>query len=259
MLSCKDITELAASRAEGALDPEASLGFDQHVATCAGCRTWLAQLELTTSAIHALPPPPLPAALEAQLLGHFDRRQAARTAGGSALEAAASAGHRYPWEALIAVVGVAALLTALARTTSRDAADWVIAGGLAVGAVAVAHLARRLTPRVALAAVSAALIAAAVRGGAGPLEPVEGLECLIVEFVAAAAVAGTAWLAGRRGAGPVSIGPWAVAGALSGAAALQVACGAHTSLAHLVVFHAGGLVLVAGVAMAGSRLRRQLP
>jgi hypothetical protein len=258
MLSCKEITELAASAVEGALEPDARRRFDLHVASCSGCRTWLEQQEIATSAIRALPPPVLPAALHEQLLGRFDHWQATRTAPGRpAAAATAGQGSRYTWEALIAVVGVAALLAAMARNPSSAAADWVVAMGLAAGAVALAFLARRLTPGFAVTAVSAALVAAAVRGGPGPLELGEGLECLAIEVAAAAAVAGTAWFAGRRTPGPVALGPWAVAGSLAGTAALQVACGAHTSLAHLVTFHAGGVLLVAAVTLAGTRLRPQ--
>jgi hypothetical protein len=254
MPSCKEITELAAGYAEDALEPVARRQFEDHVASCPGCRTWLGQLDATARAIRALPPPALPPALQHQLLQRFDAWQAERAAAGApGLASAPEVGGRYAWEGLLAAVGVMAVLVMLARNPSRAVADWAVAMGLAAGASGLALLVRRLTPGFALAAVSAALVAAAVRGGPGPLELSEGLECLAVEGASAAAVVGIAWLAARRTRGAVSLGPWAVAGALSGAAALQLACGAHTSLAHLVTFHAGGVLLVAAVALAASR------
>lgn len=258
MPSCKEITELAASYAEDALDRDSRQRFDAHVATCPGCRTWLSQLAITTSAIRRLPPPALPAELQDQLLRRFDAWSAGRAAEGAPVTTVSAAARgRYAWEALVAVVGVVALLAGMARNPSRAVADWVVSMGLAAGAIALALLARRLTFRFAVAAVSAALVAAAIRGGPGQLELAEGLECLAIEVVAAGGVAGSAWLARRRSPRAVPLGPWAVAGALAGAAALQVACRAHTALPHLIVFHAGGVLLVAAAALVWS-LRRPL-
>jgi hypothetical protein len=258
MRSCKEITELAADYADDALVPEARRQLEAHLASCPGCRTWLDQLDVTARAIRALPPPALPAGLQDQLLLRFDAWQAGRSVEAVPGRAvAAEARGRYAWEALVALVGVMALLVALARHPSRALADLIVSAGLAAGAILLARLARRLTPRFAVAAVSAALVAAAVRGGPGPLELSEGLECLAIEGAAAAVVAGAAWISARRTKGAVSLGPWAVAGALAGAAVLQLACGAHTSLAHLVTFHAGGVLLVAALALVGTRRQPQ--
>jgi hypothetical protein len=47
----------------------------------------------------------------------------------------------------------------------------------------------------------------------------------------------------------------AVAGAWAGAAALQLACGAHSSPVHLLTFHVGGLLASAAAALLASRSR----
>ena len=51
-----------------------------------------------------------------------------------------------------------------------------------------------------------------------------------------------------------AMGTWGVSGALASVAALQVACGIRSSLAHLITFHVGGLLEVIGVAHLGNFL-----
>ncbi len=257
MPSCKEITELAAAHAEGTLAGEAKAEFESHVAGCSGCRTWLRQLSTTTAAVRALPPPALHGELQDQLLRRFDRWQAGRALEPTSATPPSPAGGRFAWEALLVIAGLVALLVGMARNPSRARADWVVSLGLAAAAMALALVARRLTPRFAVAAVSAALVAAAIRGGPGQLDLTEGMECLAVEVVGAGVVAGSAWLAAKLRKGVVALGPWAVAGSLAGAAALQVACSGHASLPHLLVLHAGGVLLVAAAALAWP-LRRPL-
>jgi hypothetical protein len=254
MPSCKEIAELATSYSEGALDPEARRRFEAHIATCSDCRPWVRQLDIVARAVRLLPPPEVPAELRSELLRRFDAWKASR-AGGEAPAPAPSGNdgaRRYAWEALLATVGVVALLAGLARNPSNAAEDWGVSAALAAGAIAVAILARRLTIRFAVVAVSAAFVAAAVRGGPGDLAFAEGLECLLIEAAAAAAVASAAWLAARRAPGTVPLGTWAIAGALAGDAALQISCGAHLSMLHLVTFHAGGVLVVAALALVHS-------
>jgi len=258
MPSCKEITELATSWSEGALDPVAERSFDDHLAACSGCRTWVRQLDVTARAIGSLPPPELPAELRDRLLRGFDAWRAARGAGEAPARAAArpQGGGRHAWEAFFAVVAVVAFLVGIARNPSHALEDWAVASALAAGAIGLAAVARRFTLRFAAAAVSAAFVAAVVRGGSeGRLGFPAGLECLLTVAGAAAAVTGAAWLAARRGRGSVALGAWAVAGALAGDAALQIACGRNESLPHLAAFHAGGVLAVAALAAAVARLR----
>lgn len=252
MLNCRQLTELATSYTEGALDPATTRRVEDHLGTCQGCRTWLEQLALTTRLLRSLPPPEVTAGARAAAVRQFDAWRAASAAvrapdvaeAPAPPGARAGAGRRVTF-ALLAVAGLAALLVLAARRPSLAPGDWAVAGLLALAAVGLAALARRLTASFAAAAVSASLVAAVVRGGAGSWALAGGLECLVTEVAAAAGLVAVGWLAARRRLEAGDLGVWAVAGALAGDAALHVTCGAHGSLAHLALFHVGGVLLVA--------------
>jgi len=116
----------------------------------------------------------------------------------------------------------------------------------------VAAMAGRFAVGVVVAAVSAAVAAALFAGGQGPLAADHGVACLSIELAAAALVGGAAWI-GARGGTPRavrrSLAAGAVAGALAADAALQITCGAHNAMPHLLTFHAAGVLLVAAVAL----------
>jgi hypothetical protein len=156
--------------------------------------------------------------------------------------------------ALLAVPALVGLLVLAARRPSSAPGDWAVAAALALAAMALAALLRRLSLRFALTAVSASLAAAVIRGGAGTWDLAGGLECLVTELGAAAGLVGIATLAARRRADPATLGGWAVAGAVAGDAALHVTCGSHGSLTHLTLFHVGGVLLAA--LLAGWAVRR---
>jgi anti-sigma factor RsiW len=61
MTSCRDIAERADSLAEGGLDPALRRELEAHLAGCPQCQAFVAQLDLTSRALRALPPPELPA------------------------------------------------------------------------------------------------------------------------------------------------------------------------------------------------------
>jgi anti-sigma factor RsiW len=274
MLNCKQLTELATSYAEGGLDPATTRRVEDHLGTCQGCRTWLAQLTLTARLLRSLPRPEVTAEARDAALRQFDAWQAARAAGRVSAAAegrvpdiagrvpdTAHAAHgaqagpgRRVAVALLAVFGLAALLVLVARKPSIAAGDWAVAGALSLAAIGLAALVRRLTARFAATAVSASLVAALVRGGAGSWDLAAGLECLVTELAAAAGLVAVGWLAARRRLDPGDLGVWAVAGALAGDAALHVTCGSHGSLAHLALFHVGGVLLTA--LLAGWAVRR---
>jgi len=273
MLNCRQLTELATSYTEGALDPATTRSVEEHLGTCQGCRTWQAQLTLAARLLRSLPQPEVTAEARDAALRQFDAWQAARAAGGvpAAVEglatgragrvpdiAEAGSGRRIA-VALVAVVGLAALLVLAARRPSLSPGDWAVAGALTLAAIGIAALARRLTAAFAAAAVSASLVAAVVRGGAGPWELAAGLDCLVTEVAAAAGLATVGWLAARRRLDPAHPSVWAVAGALAGDAALQITCGSHGSLAHLALFHVGGVLLTALLAGWAARRARGTP
>jgi anti-sigma factor RsiW len=118
----------------------------------------------------------------------------------------------------------------------------------------VRRAAWRSTVRLALAAVGAALVAAFLAGHQGTVELSSGLHCLLTELLWAGGVGGAAWVAQRRGAGgsPALLGGGVLAGALLGDGYLHFRCGAASSLPHLLVFHVGGVLLVALVALGAA-------
>jgi len=270
MLNCKQLTELATSYTEGALDPATSRSIEAHLATCQGCRTWLEQLALTARLVRSIPQPEVTAEARDAALRQFEAWQAASASGRAPAAAEDRASGRLPdmveagpgrrvAVALLAVVGLAALLVLVARRPSIAPGDWAVAGGLTLAAIGLAALVRRLTVRFAATAVSAALVAALVRGGAGSWDLLGGLECLVTEVAAAAGLVAVGWLAARRRLDPGDLGVWAVAGALAGDAALHVTCGAHGSLTHLALFHVGGVLLTAVMAIRAARRARLAP
>jgi len=257
MQRCKETRELATTYADGALDPDASRGFEAHLATCSECQTWVKQLDITVDAVRSLPPLELPAEFRDQLLSRFDAWHAARAARQAPAHSSPDphGARRYSWEGVFAIVGVVALFIGFARDPSRAAGDWVVSLALAGGAIALAVLARRLTLRFATVAVSASFVAALIRGGPGQVSVFQGLECLLFEVAAVAAMMGAAWLVNHRSAASASFSAWVVAGALAGDAALQISCSEHTSFAHLVTFHVGGVLLISAVALMVTRKR----
>ena len=257
MLTCREITEQATSYMEEGLTLEARRLVEAHLAECEGCRALLDQLRATVRVAGSLPAAAPSPAARAAALRQFSAWKATATppvpAAAPARPAAAG------WRAALGVLTVGAVTTLLAaagRHPSHAAGDLALAVLLAAAGAGVAALAGRISRRVALV-VSAALAATVLRGGAGALEVGQGLDCLLTEGAAAAGLALVARLVARRTALSVDAGAWGVAGALAGAAALQITCAAHASLPHLAVFHAGGVL--AALAIAALVARRKAP
>lgn len=251
-LTCKQMAELATERTEGALDVATRAAFDAHLEGCDGCRAYVRQLEVTRQALRRVPAPTVSPALQQALMAEFDAWAKAGV-GAVALPAGRVPVRRFsPWGAM-AAVGTFVLLVAFARQRSQSPKDWLVAGGLAVAALAVSSLASRFAVGIVLAAVGASIAAGLMGGGAGAFEAATGAECLATELVAAGVVAAAAW-AGVRGESrsvmrsALSLG--GVAGALAADAALQLVCPAHEALLHLLVFHLGGVALVAAAGWA---------
>ena len=70
-LSCQELVELVTDYLEGALPEELHQRFDDHIAHCAGCRTYLAQMRATISATGSLTPESLSPEAESALLDAF--------------------------------------------------------------------------------------------------------------------------------------------------------------------------------------------
>jgi hypothetical protein len=239
---CADAPGLAALPPD---DPERTAAW-AHAAGCEGCARALREAEQLQALLGEWHPGPVPAAaLERAVRGIADelRRETRRRSVWSAGAAAAF------------MVG----LVALSRHRGGTALDWATAAILGTLALVLAALAGRKPALTVASAAVAALAAALVVGGPGPLEPGLGLDCLVSELASAAVVVGTGWMALRGGTSSLTrstLAATAAAGALAGDAALQVVCGAHQIAPHLLAFHVGGLLLAAGAATLLWRPRR---
>jgi protein-S-isoprenylcysteine O-methyltransferase Ste14 len=258
MMTCNEITALATDYSEGHLGAAERARFEVHVTGCAGCTAWMNQLQVATRVVGQLPAPALPVELRAALLALFDGwaagRKASEAAGGGRTEQEGR--RRFAVAAAFTTLAVFGLLVAMARHPSRLPLDWGIAGALVLVAMVLAAFGRRVTFGSAAVAVATGLGAALLAGRSGSLELSTGLECLLIVGAASIGAAGVAWGWLRRE--PVErrrqgAGSSAVAGALAGVAALQLACGAHSSLVHLLTFHVGGLLAMAAAALLVAR------
>ena len=70
-LSCQELVELVTDYLEGALPAELHDRFDQHIAHCSGCQTYLEQMRRTIRATGTLTPEALSPEAERALLDAF--------------------------------------------------------------------------------------------------------------------------------------------------------------------------------------------
>jgi protein-S-isoprenylcysteine O-methyltransferase Ste14 len=258
MLTCKELTALATDYSEGHLGPAERALFEDHVAGCAACTVWTRQLRTAAQAVGRLPAPTASLEQRAALLARFDAWAAGRMAPEAVGGVGAGGRRRAAVVAACATLGVFGLVVAMARHPSPLPLDRAIAGALVSVAMVLAAVGQRVTFGSAAVTVSTGLGAALLAGRSGSLELSTGLECLLIVGLASAGAAGatSGWLrrepVERRRDGA---GSSAVAGALAGVAALQLACGAHSSLVHLLTFHVGGLLAVAAAALLVARAR----
>jgi anti-sigma factor RsiW len=70
-LSCQELVELVTDYLEGALPVELHERFDEHIAHCAGCQAYLAQMRATIRATGTLAPESLSPDAESALLEAF--------------------------------------------------------------------------------------------------------------------------------------------------------------------------------------------
>ena len=70
-LSCQELVELVTDYLEGALPGELHERFDEHIAHCAGCQAFLAQMNATIRATGTLTPESLSPEVESALLQAF--------------------------------------------------------------------------------------------------------------------------------------------------------------------------------------------
>jgi len=70
-LSCQELVELVTDYLEGALSPEETARFDEHLARCTGCAAYLEQIRQTIVLTGRLTPESLSPEAERELLDAF--------------------------------------------------------------------------------------------------------------------------------------------------------------------------------------------
>ena len=140
------------------------------------------------------------------------------------------------------------ILVAMAKHRASGVGPWLQSGLILAASLISVLLLRVLGPGSAGVALGVSVLLTALDWGPGPLEVRHGVACLLTEVVVAAAAVGpTAWVVVKRRSrypAPVLVGV-AIAGALTGQAALHLSCPSGTAGLHLLAFHVGGVVVAA--------------
>jgi anti-sigma factor RsiW len=70
-MTCRQVVELMTDYLEGTLSAAERARFEEHIAGCDGCRSYLAQLRTTRKVLGRLAHEPVPASVEKELLEAF--------------------------------------------------------------------------------------------------------------------------------------------------------------------------------------------
>jgi hypothetical protein len=154
------------------------------------------------------------------------------------------------------------ILVAMAKHRAPGVGPWVQSGLLVAASLISLALLRVLGAGAAGFALGASVLATVPGWGPGSLEVRHGVACVLTELgVATAAAALTAWVVVRhrsRYPAPALVGT-AVAGALTGQAALHLSCPSGSAGLHLLAFHVGGVVLAALMARLVAQVMAREP
>jgi anti-sigma factor RsiW len=214
MLTCKQLTELVTDYLEGRLPLGQRIALQMHLGMCAHCRTYLRQMRATVRALGKMPNQPPPSDVREALMARWRSM--------------------HPRGAARPVAPAALRLLAAIEMLAGGARGWVAAGLAGLGAFGLA------------------LSLGLHSGRAG-----QGMRCFAIEVMAGvvpAVVLGLLALSRRSRLSPQALLSVAAAGGLTGTVFLQATCpGAHTTQ-HVVVFHLGGLLVAALVALGTSQL-----
>jgi anti-sigma factor RsiW len=67
-MACKELVELVTAYTEGYLETAERARFEEHLATCSGCWTYLEQMRMTLRALDHIPAPTISAETREQLV-----------------------------------------------------------------------------------------------------------------------------------------------------------------------------------------------
>jgi hypothetical protein len=215
-----------------------------HARDCAECARALRGAESLLAKLDALPPapgPPAPAlrAISRRILGKL-----------SALVV--------PTRLLsVALLAVWLTLVVLAKRRAPGGAAWGESLALVGAALACLGLLKRIGSAAIWLAFGASALVTALAWQEGPLAPRHGVACLLTELAAAAvplAILVRTFVKNRSANPSPSLVLAAGAGALMGQAALRLTCPDGTAGFHILVFHGGGVIVAALVAMLLARV-----
>lgn len=70
-ISCQELVDLVTDYLEGALSPDETAVFEEHINFCEGCVVYLEQMRATVATLGGLRPHDLPAASQDRMLAAF--------------------------------------------------------------------------------------------------------------------------------------------------------------------------------------------
>jgi len=244
-MRCRDAATCVTHLQEGGLSALRAFRVRRHLAQCPECRAYAAQLEVTAGATRWLASEPLDPAHEAEAMSTFrawqkrradlPHEQAAGTLG--------SSGHGR----VIATIALASFAgVALAQHRAPLGPSWILALVLTLLACALVPWTRTRGFVVVALAITAAAVPV-VLAQQRALTWLFYMPCVVHELATAgiALAALWTWHKDRVSRSPSTAAGIAALGALAGDASLHVACESSSSLAHLLVFHVGGVALAA--------------
>ena len=79
MLTCREATALASDSVDGTLSAARGLSYWMHLALCAACRRYRAQIDLTRAALRRLADRPAPPEMPAAVREEFERLRKERS------------------------------------------------------------------------------------------------------------------------------------------------------------------------------------
>jgi hypothetical protein len=257
-MTCAAVRGSAAGLASLPEDDEDRLEAFAHARSCRECARALAEGEQMLALLDGLPAPPSPAP---ELLQRVAREIHLELEAERAIPAErAAAAARAPWPrrpiaAAAALVVVLAFVALVVRYYHRPIAmtTWLqalVVVALAAGGAALATLSRSAWVPAGILGVSIGF--ALVRGGPGGIG---AHDCTVLELMASGMTLvplGILVALRRVRGGASTLAAMSGAGALAGQAALDVLCIGRGWMSHLLVFHAGGVLvaLVAGATLA---------
>ena len=244
MMETAHIQESAVGLASLPPDHPERVSAFAHARDCPECALALRRAESLLAKLDAVPPAPAP---PPRALRAISRPILARLAAAVVPTGLLS----------VVLLSLWIVLVMMAKRRATGGAAWGESISLVAAALVCLGLLRRLGSVAVGLAFGASALITALAWSDGPLGPRHGVVCLLTEVGAAAVplVILVRTFLKRRSANPsLSLVLAATTGALIGQAALRLTCPDRTAGLHVLLFHNGGLVVAAQMAILVARL-----